>query len=143
MNGQSATEAIRQNAVLVVFSGETDIAWLRVLKPGFRHCFAIIEDPPYWVLYDPLSHRINVEVLGDFETVDLERWFRSRNCQTVRTLKPKGPIRKQPFAVFTCVEAVKRIVGIRAPWVLTPWQLYQLLLEHERQNTQEHERFFC
>jgi hypothetical protein len=28
--------------VLVVFSGTTDIPWLRVLKPGFRHCFALV-----------------------------------------------------------------------------------------------------
>jgi len=130
MTGKPATDAIRQNAVLVVFSGETDIAWLRVLKPGFRHCFAIIEDPPYWVLYDPLSHRTNVEVLGAFESDDLERWFHSHNCQTVKTLQPKTPAQKQPFAVFTCVEAVKRLVGIRAPWVLTPWQLYRCLIEN-------------
>jgi len=134
MTGQPVTDTISRTAVLVAFSGETDIAWLRVLKPGFRHCFAIIEDPPYWVLYDPLSHRTNVEVLGDFDTDELERWFRSRNCQTVRTLQFNGPIRKQPFAIFTCVEAVKRIVGIRAPWVLTPWQLYRRLIENERLN---------
>jgi len=127
MTGKSTTADTNRNAVLVVFSDETDIAWLRVLKPGFRHCFAVVADPPYWVLYDPLSHRTNVDVLGAFEMTELDRWFQSRNCRTVRTRQLNCPVRKQPFAFFTCVEAVKRILGIRAPWVLTPWQLYRRL----------------
>ena len=58
---------------------------------------------------------------------ELERWFQSRNCRTVKTQQLNGPVRKQPLAIFTCVEAVKRILGIRATWVLTPWQLYRRL----------------
>jgi hypothetical protein len=32
-----------------------------------------------------------------------------------------------PPMMFTCVEAVKRIIGLRGWWILTPWQLYAAL----------------
>lgn len=32
-----------------------------------------------------------------------------------------------PFAVANCVGLTKSLLGITAPWVWTPWQLFQLL----------------
>jgi hypothetical protein len=32
-----------------------------------------------------------------------------------------------PFMLFTCVEAVKRVLGIHRRGIVTPWQLYQHL----------------
>ena len=32
-----------------------------------------------------------------------------------------------PFMLFTCVEAVKRVLGIHRRGIVTPWQLYRHL----------------
>ncbi|MCD8496748.1 MAG: hypothetical protein LRZ85_00855 [Alphaproteobacteria bacterium] len=32
----------------VVFTGRTDLPWLRWLKPGFRHCFVLLNDGRQW-----------------------------------------------------------------------------------------------
>lgn len=32
-----------------------------------------------------------------------------------------------PLRLYSCVESVKHILGIRAGFVLTPWQLYRHL----------------
>ena len=34
-----------------------------------------------------------------------------------------------PWGPFTCVEAVKRVLGVRARFILTPWRLYKFLRE--------------
>ena len=36
--------------------------------------------------------------------------------------------RPAPLMVFTCVEAVKRVLGLHRRLVFTPWQLYRHLL---------------
>ena len=46
----------------VVFSGQTDLKWLKTLKPGFRHCFVLLETGGHWVVYNPLSNRTDITV---------------------------------------------------------------------------------
>ena len=41
--------------------------------------------------------------------------------------EPDLPRRALWPAALTCVGVVKRILGVRAPWVLTPWQLFRHL----------------
>ncbi len=113
--------------VLIVFSGETDISWLRVLKRGFRHCFACIHTNDHWVFYDPLAHTTKLTVRDGMDSVDLEFWFRQQGCRVVRTKIHPAPPKKIPPTVFTCVEAVKRLLGIHSIFILTPWQLYRHL----------------
>jgi hypothetical protein len=47
--------------------------------------------------------------------------------RVVETRIRPAPRRPAPLRPYTCVEAVKRILGLHAPWVITPWQLYGLL----------------
>jgi hypothetical protein len=35
--------------------------------------------------------------------------------------------RRVPLMVTTCVGVVKAVLGIRAPWIITPLQLYRYL----------------
>lgn len=48
--------------IWVVFTGKTDIAWLRFLKPGFRHCYALINDGQKWMSIDPLSSYTDIQI---------------------------------------------------------------------------------
>lgn len=114
--------------VHVVFCGQAQIAWLRLLRTGFRHCFVVFGCRRGWVTLDPLSCWTDIRfqpVPGDF---DLPGWYRSQGMITV-SVAPARSARPTPAPAgpFTCVEAVKRVLGIRDRFVLTPYQLYRRL----------------
>lgn len=113
-------------AALVVFGGGAALPWQRLLKPGFRHCFVCLNDGRRWIVVEPLSCFTEVAVLDVPADFDLGRWFAGHGLTAVpapvrRVRRPVG------WGPFTCVEAVKRVLGLRAPWVFTPWQLYRRL----------------
>lgn len=114
----------------VVFSGEAALWWLRLLRPGFRHCLVVLDDGRHWVVIDPTAPRTDVAVLERAGTPDLPNRFRAFGATVVPAVVRCGAIRPAPWAPFTCVEAVKRVLGLRAPFVLTPWQLHRHLTRH-------------
>ncbi|MGE4280568.1 MAG: hypothetical protein AB7G62_13350 [Magnetospirillum sp.] len=114
---------------LVCFCGADSLWWLRLLRPGFRHCFVAIRQGPFWVVTDPLSHRTIVRLEG---LDDLAAFYRRHHLVVVATRLLDPPRRPAPWRPYTCVEAVKRILGVQAPWVLTPWQLYLHLTKKEK-----------
>jgi hypothetical protein len=121
------THTLRQQRVWVVFTDETEIAWLRLLRRGFRHCFVLIHDGRHWITLDPLSHRTEVVVQEMPPAFDLPGWLKSQGHVVLR-VRAQEPARKPaPLMLFSCVEAVKRVLGVRARLVLTPWQLYKFL----------------
>ncbi|HYD65520.1 hypothetical protein [Azospirillum sp.] len=111
----------------VVFSGAAELWWLRLLRPGFRHCFVALDDGRHWVVVDPLAPFTDVAVLGVPAGWDVPGWFRSLGMTVVAAPVRRGLTRPAPWGPFTCVEAVKRVLGLHAPFVLTPWQLYRRL----------------
>ncbi len=119
----------------VVFSGQTDLPWLRLFKPGFRHCYVLMNDGDRWVTLDPLSSHTELRVHhmpGDF---DLPLWLKSRGLRVVKTKLFR--VQKQaPWMVFTCVEAVKRVLGLHKRLIFTPWQLYCHLTKDQSYNRQ-------
>ena len=118
---------------VVAFADAERPRWLRLLAKGFRHCFALVCSSGRWVVINPMSHWTDVVVLAesaDGATAD----------EMVRTLEARGfaavacavaePARRAGLpAPFTCVEVVKRILGIQEPLVLTPRQLFRFI-EH-------------
>jgi len=112
---------------IVVFSGETSLKWLKLLRPGFRHCFVLVRRRDCWVIYDPLSHRTDLAVIAGPSLGELAEWYKERGLQVLETTVRRAPLRSAPLRPFTCVEAVKRVLGIHAPWITTPWQLYCFL----------------
>jgi hypothetical protein len=112
----------------VVFSGQTEISWLKCLKPGFRHCYVLINDGERWMSLDPLSHvtelSVHHHVPPDF---DLPAWLESRGNRTVKAPMNRDVTKPAPFMLFTCVEAVKRVLGMHRRGIVTPWQLYRHL----------------
>lgn len=113
---------------LVVFSGRADLWWLRLLRPGFRHCFVVLEADGVWICVNPLAHRTSVEMWSPEPGSDLAAWLRGRHGLTVVEAEVGDPPRRpSPIGLYSCVEAVKRVLGIQARWVLTPGQLYDRL----------------
>lgn len=110
---------------LVVFSGRADLWWLRLLKPGFRHCFVALKSPCGWVVVEPLSHRTEIFLVDP--ALDLARWYRQHGLTVVEVVPTAPHARTAPWRPYSCVESVKRILGIQAGSVLTPWQLFRFL----------------
>lgn len=113
---------------LVVFTGATEIGWVRILlREGFRHCFVLVQQNGRWISFDPLAHRIDLdvpEVPGDF---DMTGWLRGQGFTVVPARVDRGAGPPSFLSPFSCVEAVKRVLGVRARRVVTPWGLYRYL----------------
>lgn len=127
MTKPAAQTIIHPSLAWVVFSGHTDYAWLKILKPGFRHCYVVLKDNRQWMTIDPLfpyTEVVNHEIPLSF---DLPQWLRGRGYTVVPARLNRDSVKPAPLMLFTCVEAVKRILGIHARHVLTPWQLYKYL----------------
>ena len=110
----------------VVFSGQADLPWLKILKPGFRHCAVLLNDGERWITIDPLSNYTDVTVHHVATAFDLPRWM----CGRGHIVVPAEVSRSEtpaPLGLFSCVEAVKRVLGIHDRLILTPWQLYRHL----------------
>ncbi len=117
----------RDGDALVGFVDRSGIRWLRWLRRGFRHCYVVVRCGDDWVLVDPLVQQTVVRVLKADPAADLAGWLRSRGHRVVVTRIARAPPRLAPIRPYTCVEAVKRVLGLRAWWVVTPWLLHRHL----------------
>lgn len=111
----------------VVFSGEAEIWWLKLLKPGFRHCFAIARDDKHWIVIDPLSPHLELAVLPLPSSFNLPQWLGQQNLKIIKAPITRSHKKAAPNNLFSCVEVIKRFLGIHARSILTPWQLYNFL----------------
>ena len=124
--------ARRNERALVVFADNSDLKILRALRRGFRHCFLAVHTGRGWVIYDPLSHQTDLSILDGFSPEELAACYRSYGFRVIETRIRNAPCRPAPLRPYTCVEAVKRVLGLHAGWVVTPWQLYRLLRQQQR-----------
>lgn len=110
--------------VIVAYTSETGFRLLRFLRPGFRHCFAIVHVAPYWVVMDSLSDRIALAVLCPRTLADYLVTLHARGyrCQVARARRARN--RRLRLSPFSCVEVVKRLLGITNPLILTPFHLF-------------------
>lgn len=122
-----------QSKAWVVFSGQTDMRWLKVLKPDFRHCYVILHDGEHWASVDPMSSYMDVMIHQLPSEFDLPLWLKDRGLHVVPASVSREA-KQAPLMMFTCVEAVKRILGIHKRWIITPWQLYRHLSKTNEAN---------
>jgi len=128
-------QQFKEIRAIVAFSGQTDFRWLKCLRPGFRHCFVWIECPSVtdnvnegsWVLCNPLSHYTQVTVWPLQGEHILRTWLANEGLFLVETIVQQPKCMALPWRPFTCVEVVKRVLGLQASMVFTPWQLYKYI----------------
>jgi hypothetical protein len=112
-------------AVLVVFADHAGCPWLRPLRRGFRHCFVVMRAGSVWLACEPLKDRIELDALAAPDNFDLAAFYCQQGHRVLLGRRvPARPRRRFALAPLTCVTVVKRVLGIAAPWVWTPWQLY-------------------
>ncbi len=117
-------------SLAVVAFAPSTLTYLRVLKPGYRHCMVAIQDHSVWQLLDPLSNRFEITHLGELRVDEVLRIFTQSGLDAVCVQRRPPFSCELPWAPFTCVEAVKRVLGLNARWVMTPWQLRRYLARH-------------
>ena len=115
----------------VVFEDNTTLWWLRLLKRGFRHCYVLIKlrgGKNSWLEINPLSNQLFVsEHYSSSEEDYPVRLRRCRACRVIAVNFARAPLKCAPLGIFSCVEFVKRIVGIHCFSIFTPYQLYKKL----------------
>lgn len=140
-NGAVGVARPTPDLAVVVFSDACEIRALRLLRRGFRHCFAVLCRGGAWVVVDPLAHRLAVDLAPACLARDAEAvaaLYRARGLTAVVVPVAEPPRRLAPLRPFTCVEAVKRLIGRRAPWVFTPGQLHGHLLRERHKCKNEY-----
>jgi len=114
-------------AALVVFTDQHEVWWLRGLRPGFRHCFAVVRDPAgEWVACDWLKGRLVFRVYGPLHPDELVERLVRRGFR-VAEVAPAEAHRRPVLRAMTCVEVVKQAVGVTARRPLTPYGLWRHL----------------
>lgn len=122
--------------ILVVFTDQTDLWWLKFLRRGFRHCFVLIRFADIWISVDALAHKTEVMRIDLPDSINIRGWLESQG-ETVIAYPPRVT-KETPLypSFFSCVESVKRVLGLRKPCILTPWQLYKFLKTEKERNFQ-------
>lgn len=116
---------------LVVFHDNSDHWLAGFLRPGFAHCLVCIlverDGQAWWLSIDPGKGvpEIAVECGPDG---DLRGYYEDLGCMVLeveRCAFPRPP--RWSWALANCVGVVKYVLGIRAPFVITPYQLFKRL----------------
>ena len=111
----------------VVFSDKTDIRFLKILRSGFRHCFVIMQQNGQWIIIDPRADKTDVTLLPHPKHFNLPLHFINDGCTVVKIPPITTPSKIAPIFPLSCVETVKRVIGLHRRWVVTPFQLYRTL----------------
>lgn len=117
--------------IWIAFSDVPHCLWLRPLRAGFRHCFAVLRMGDLWVTLDPLITGLSVMTHAAPPEFNLPQFLKDRGLVLVKTqknIKERGFYFPMPL---TCVEVMKRLLNLSAPLVLTPAQLYRALRTSE------------
>ena len=121
---QAKVRAVRFEKAIVGFGGEPTFWWMRFLKKGFYHCLLALGDGQFWVLIDPLSAQIDMIVL---QQVDIESFLNKNGYRTLR-VSVRNPVgHRLRIRPYSCVETVKKFLGIQRNSLWTPYQLYLFL----------------
>lgn len=115
----------RYPIAFVGFGGLPRFWWMRFLKKGFYHCFIILGNGYRWILIDSLSHFTDAIIL---KNVNIPKSLEKLGYHIICCTTTEPARSKATLMPFTCVETVKRFLGIKNRFILTPYQLYRFLL---------------
>ncbi len=105
----------------VAFGGSPTHWWTYFLKKGFYHCFLILGNGREWCVIDPVLHYTDLIMV---KTHQIEHFFLSKGYRLVRTTPVLPKSRCFYLRPYTCVETVKRFLGVQKPFLWTPYQLF-------------------
>lgn len=80
---------------------------------------------------DPLAAYTDIQKYDHINAqYDLPKWLKTQGYKTVKAFLNHEHSKPAPAMFFTCVEAIKRILGLHHRSIITPYQLYRFLQKH-------------
>lgn len=129
------TELEMSSTAWIIFSNDTDIRLLKMFRQGFRHCFMMMQQDDRWVLIDPRSNKTDVQILLHPKSFNFPRYYVEQGKTVLKIPMIATPQKiMSPFPV-SCVETLKRMIGLHAWFVFTPYQLYKKLLKLQKKGS--------
>lgn len=127
----SISEGYRYPFAYVAFGGTKSHWWMNFLKKGFYHCALVLGNGREWVLIDPLVQITDLIVLKKAPVLDI---LKQKGYQLIQTTPCTPKSTRILFRPLTCVETVKRFLGINQPKIWTPYQLFKFLFLKKENN---------
>lgn len=119
----------RPTTAYVAFGGNVTHWWTRFLKKGFYHCLLILGNGYDWYIIDPVMHFTDFIIV---KTNCIEEIFHQKGYKTIKTEAVIPTHVKFFLRPYTCVETVKHFLGIQAPFIWTPYQLFCFLSQKRK-----------
>ena len=98
------------------------------LDSELQHVYAVKESPggEFWIVIDGKNSVTQVNLLSKVDYPHIRCIEPDSVILSIRAIIDTSSYR-HTLCVFNCVEQVKALLGIRAFWVWTPYQLYKRL----------------
>lgn len=124
----SARRSAEGQRVWLVFAEVRDHWWQRLLRRGFRHCFAALEEADgTWIVVEPLSGRLLVTRPAVPPGYDLPGFYRRAGLVVTGPHAPGGPRAGLGPSTLNCVAVARALLGASAPKAWTPAGLHTAL----------------
>jgi len=105
----------------IVFTKDDGNWWSRFLHKDIQHCFIAEPDKGLWIIYGKSRKSVDLYTVESYSDIIKESVIlKAEKKQNARGL----------LMLNTCVGQVKQYLGIRNPFIVTPYQLYKRL-KHE------------
>lgn len=118
---QQHLDGYRFEKAIVGFGGEPTLWWMHFLKKGFYHCLVALGRQNEWLIIDPLLHFTDAIVL---KNVDIRFFFKKRGYQFIEVPINEPYYKQLRVMPYTCVETVKRFIGVEKACIFTPYGLF-------------------
>lgn len=118
----------RLEKAYVIFVDNVSLWWLRILKEGFRHCYMLLKlrDDMGWLELNPYSNQLVIKFYDVEDSSDyILQLQKDQNLKICSIDITYAPLKCAPLNFFSCVEMVKRVLGIHSFFTITPYQLYK------------------
>ena len=117
----------------IIFANTRHRHWLlKRLENKFQHVFAVKKSAGghFWIRINPLiSHTcIDIVPVSQYPTIGT-LLLDPENSVVIPVTATINDNERHTLCIFNCVEVVKSLLGIRAFWIWTPYQLYKYLKE--------------
>ena len=114
---------MKPHPALVVFSGQGNHPLARFLRKGFKHCFVVVKVGECYIRVDNMVGRPVLDVVCSSD-YDLAGFYRDEGY-IVKETQQEDRLGLWPFVERNCVGLVKAILGLSAPFIITPYRLYR------------------
>ena len=111
----------RYEKAVVGFGGEPTLWWMHFLKKGFYHCFVALGRENEWLIIDPLLHFTDAIMI---KNVNIKLFFKNHGYRFVEVPINEPAYKRLRVMPYTCVETVKRFIGVEKSFIFTPYSLF-------------------